>query len=80
MVVAGNDQVGFACDRVFQNSIIVVIRRNRVDSGAGKNSFRARSQTMNAERACRLFLRLIQSSQRAARPQGEFNVEGVIGS
>ena len=32
MMVAGNDQVRFAFDRTFQYPIIVVIRRNLIDS------------------------------------------------
>jgi len=40
MVVAGNDQVGFACDRAFQYQIIVVIRRNRAGSEVGNDNFR----------------------------------------
>src|ERR1035441_833909 len=34
---------------------------------------------MNAEISCRLPLRVIQSGQRTTRPQGEFDVKGVIG-
>jgi hypothetical protein len=48
MVVAGNDQVGFACDRAFQNPIIVVIRGNSVDCDLGNDNLRDLRQQLQA--------------------------------
>jgi hypothetical protein len=79
MAIAGNNKVGFARDRAFQNPIIVVIRWNGIDSKVRIDNFRDLRQQLQTARD--LFVRPVETnSENAAQfiHKGRRNQEHVM--
>jgi len=68
MVIAGNNQVGFTCDRTFEDPIIVVIRRNGIDREVGNDNLRDLGQQLQLSNG--LFVISVVRQNSLSKPAG----------